>query len=425
MEPNSKKMTGISGLFRRILSGSASFARPVSSADFIPQIDGLRFLALLLVLAHHVFAAYLVHTHSLGARELPRDWSLIWPRSPLIAWALRLWIGVPIFCVISGFVLTIPFARNRLRGVPPPSRKMYLLRRLIRMEPPYILNLLFLFLVIVFPWHQPHPVEYLLVRSRVFLPHLVASLLYLHAAIYRQASWVNGVAWTLEIEVQFYLLLPFLAELFRIRHTRLRRAILILLVLASTLVSLYLVQPSGSAWLKLSLPVQLQFFIAGVLLADLYLDPPRLLRFGPLAGDAMALFSATALVYALCKERLAWIQPFLIVALCLAILRGAWASRLFRWPPLTIPGAMCYTIYLYHSFVVQRLLPVTVAMVPGGHGLLFDSALQFVLMLPPVLVVSAVLYLVAERPFMILSHEVARRRRASRATAGAVAVARS
>ena len=56
MEPNSKKMTGIFGLFRRILSGSASFARPVSSADFIPQIDGLRFLALLLVLATHVEA---------------------------------------------------------------------------------------------------------------------------------------------------------------------------------------------------------------------------------------------------------------------------------------------------------------------------------------------------------------------------------
>jgi peptidoglycan/LPS O-acetylase OafA/YrhL len=273
--------------------------------------------------------------------------------------------------------------------------------------------MLFMFLVIIFPWHQPHPLLYFIVRSRIFLPHLAASLVYLHAAIYQQASWINGVAWTLEIEVQFYLLLPLLAELFRIRHTRLRRAILTSLVLASALISQFLVQPSGIARLNLSLP--LHFFIAGVLLADIYLETPRILRLGPLSGDALTLLTGGLLVYVLhWKPTLAWVEPYLIIGFCLAIFRGAWASRLFKWGPLAIPGAMCYTIYLYHSFVVQHLMPVTLGIVPAGHALWLEAAVQFALMLLPVLVVSAVLFRFTEKPFMILSHEVARRLRAPR-----------
>src|SRR5579872_3019865 len=136
------------------------FARVTSTGEFIPQVDGIRLLALLTVVAHHVFASYLVHTHRLGAQALPQDWGVIFPRSPLVNWALHLAIGVPLFCVISGFVLTLPFARSYLKGLAPPSRKLYFLRRLIRLEPPYVINMLVLFLVIVFPWRELHPLAY-------------------------------------------------------------------------------------------------------------------------------------------------------------------------------------------------------------------------------------------------------------------------
>ena len=49
------------------------FRRSSSSLEYIPEIDGLRAVAMFLVLGHHVLAAYLESTHRLGPQSLPRD----------------------------------------------------------------------------------------------------------------------------------------------------------------------------------------------------------------------------------------------------------------------------------------------------------------------------------------------------------------
>jgi hypothetical protein len=54
----------------------------------------------MLVFCHHAFAHYLEHTHRLGTQSLPRDWALIYPRSPLVSWGLDLAFGVPLFGTI-------------------------------------------------------------------------------------------------------------------------------------------------------------------------------------------------------------------------------------------------------------------------------------------------------------------------------------
>jgi len=183
---------------------------------YIPQVDGLRALAVLLVIGHHVFAEYLEQTHRLGTQLLPRDWGLIGGRSPLVAWGLHLAFGVQIFFVISGFVLALPFARSMMERGEFPSTGMYLLRRVIRLEPPYVVSMTLLFAWIVVPWH--HPMWYGRVMLGVFGPHYLATLVYLHGLIFGGPSWINGNAWTLEIEVQFYLLMPVIARLFRVRR---------------------------------------------------------------------------------------------------------------------------------------------------------------------------------------------------------------
>jgi peptidoglycan/LPS O-acetylase OafA/YrhL len=396
------------------------FSRVTSTVDFIPQIDGIRFVAMMLVLLHHVFASYLEYTHRLGTNRLPDDWGLIAPRSHLVSWALHLWIGVPMFCVISGFVLAIPFARSYQKHGLPPSRRLYLLRRLIRMEPPYFINMIFMFLVLVVSWLIAGGRNVVFVDFKVFFPHLLASLAYAHAQIYGTPSWINGVAWTLEIEVQFYLVLPFVAELFRVRNAVMRRAILFCLVLFAALVSQFIVLPTGNARLLLSLPVQLQFFIAGVLLADLHLNIPAVLNWGWRISDAAAMLSAAGLVYVLhWRPQFAAAEPFLLLLLFLSVMRGRWTARALGSPWLTIPGGMCYTIYLYHFLIVRQLLPFTVRLIPPVHRLSLDTAAQFVLLLLPIVAVCGVLYLFTERPFVVLSHNVARRFR--KAPAGQVA----
>jgi peptidoglycan/LPS O-acetylase OafA/YrhL len=397
--------------------------RVTSSGEFIPQIDGLRFLAILLVLGHHVFAGYLVYTHRLGTQQLPRDWAVITPRSHLITWVLHLQFGVQLFFAISGFVLVLPFARSYLRGTARPRLGMYYLRRLIRLEPPYILHMILMFLVIVIPVRQLHPWWFFTSYVRAFGPHLLATLVYLHAVVYGEPSWINGVAWSLEIEIQFYILLPVLAALFAIRRTVARRAIWIALILATAVIAQFVVQPSGNSRLILSLANQLHFFLVGILLADIYLEPGKMPQQAAGFADGLTVLSGALLVLVLHRAQgLAWTEPFLILGLYLGVFYGKWSSRLFSLPALTLPGGISYTTYLYHFFIITLLFPLTVRMFPPVHALWWDAGVQFVLMLAPVFGVSAALFMLTERPFMVLSRRVARRfRQPETVAAGAVA----
>ena len=50
--------------------------------------------------------------------------------------------GVQLFFVISGFVLALPFASHYLCQTRAVSLRAYFLRRLTRLEPPYVLSML-------------------------------------------------------------------------------------------------------------------------------------------------------------------------------------------------------------------------------------------------------------------------------------------
>jgi peptidoglycan/LPS O-acetylase OafA/YrhL len=70
--------------------------------------------------------------------------------------------------------------------------------------------------------------------ARALLPHLLAGPFYLHGAIYGSENPVSAVTWSLEVEVQFYLLTPFWASApFAIRRAWLRRATLVSVTVGS------------------------------------------------------------------------------------------------------------------------------------------------------------------------------------------------
>ena len=86
--------------------------------------------------------------------------------------------------------------------------------------------------------------------------------------LFKMQTIVNFVTWSLEIEVQFYLVMPFLAIVYRIRAAWLRRAIMAVL---AALVCF----PTGVAWWDgiasnpHFLTGYLEYFVAGMWLADL------------------------------------------------------------------------------------------------------------------------------------------------------------
>ena len=113
--------------------------RRVTSSDhrYLPEVDGLRFLAIFGVLFFHVIYS---------ATNVPGV--------PLQASALDFLLrpfqeghrGVELFFGISGFILALPFAAQHLNGAAPVSVRRYYLRRVTRLEPPYLVALLVFYL---------------------------------------------------------------------------------------------------------------------------------------------------------------------------------------------------------------------------------------------------------------------------------------
>lgn len=351
------------------------FERPRAAQSFVPQIDGLRCVAILSVIGYHVqgyAASRLGH-----APHAKLGW--------LHEWLAHGWVGVPLFFALSGYIIARPFFSDR-----PPAPGAYFLRRLSRLEPPYFINLLVVFAL---------KVLVLGIAGSALLPHLLASLVYLHGPIYGEHSLVNGVAWSLEVEWQFYVLAPLLLYLVR-RFTS--RSMTVLTAIALVFGGLaYVRVDSEFSRAALSVIRYFGFFLGGVGVA-FGLARGAFDSMSGFAADALAVLSVGALCFALHRGA-GWegLLPSLMTTLLLGGLRGTWTSRLLAWWPVPIVGGMCYTIYLYHFFVVSaagRLLPAFVFDAASPNASLGVA----LLILGPIVILACMIpYKLIERPFMV------------------------
>jgi peptidoglycan/LPS O-acetylase OafA/YrhL len=355
------------------------FRRITSSTQYIPEVDGLRFIALACVFIFHVAGDIIRHSQA-NYKALMLGDQIFW-------FTQRGNFGVQLFFVVSGFVLALPFAKHYLLHGKAISLRKYLARRVTRLEPPYVVALI-LFLAL----------KILGSRGSVgtLLPHFWASLFYVHNLIYSTPSDINFVAWSLEIEVQFYLLAPVFAFLFfRTRRNWLRRAILVIAVFVSASIPIFL---PADPRIGLSLLGQLPYFLAGVLLADVYaVDQQRSQRWW---GDVVAV--AAGLVIAVSLQNawvLAFVGPIAVFTAYLGALRSLFVRRFLSLGFIATIGGMCYSIYLLHNYIIACAGYVTE---PLSSGWSFESrlALQCLLLAPLVLVGSGVFFKLIEQPCM-------------------------
>lgn len=359
-------------------------SRVSSTGRFLPEIDGLRFVAIGSVLLYHLMPTFAIKSgQAMGDRGF------------LLELLARGDFGVRLFFAISGFILALPFAEAHLRGRPPPTLGRYFTRRLTRIEPPYLLALAVMFVAAV-AMHRA--------TAGSLFPHLVASTFYLHNQLFGAVSLVNGVAWSLEVEVQFYVLAPLLAQVFRLRPAGRRRALLAGAIVALTAVNVVtrLYDPSET-WLRwyLALPYHLPYFLAGFLLADLHVgrgaDAPPSWRWDAL-GIAGWLLLAVVLV-AVPPNMNGTLAPLVFLAY-LGTLRGRALGWLFSRRAIVTVGGMCYTIYLYHYPMLSTLGRLTFRLSRPDWPFALNFVVQVLVLVPLVLAACAVLFALTERPFM-------------------------
>ena len=355
--------------------------RITTSGRFVPEIDGLRFLAITMVVVYHLDDTLRSHAN----QAVRGAWGQSWASQV----AQQGHYGVQLFFVLSGYILCLPFALHALTGAPPVRLRAYFLRRVTRLEPPYMASLLLRAIA-------------LLVVGRATLaatlPHLGASLLYVHNLAFGQMSTINVVAWSLEIEIQFYILAPLFAAVFFIRGAQRRRTLILACMAAAALAQLRWVVPDSRA--DLSLLGFVQFFLAGLLLTEIYVTDWAQQPQPHVLGDVLGLAALFGILLVAYEDALpGLLLPPLIVLLYGAVFRGRVLRRVACWPPMVAVGGMCYTIYLWHYGVVAATARATRALTwPSSYAA--TLAVQLVLSGAAVLAVSVLLFVTIERPCM-------------------------
>ena len=146
------------------------------------EIDGLRGIAALLLLTFH----------TVGSTQLPLVGEL----------ARTTWVGVNLFFVLSGFLITGILVDAR---TDPHYFRNFYARRILRIWPVYYLLILFAFTVapkiprLSFDTHAEHAIFYAFFVQNIAIPD-------------RFGAWPLAVTWSLAVEEQFYFVWPLLVR---------------------------------------------------------------------------------------------------------------------------------------------------------------------------------------------------------------------
>ncbi len=365
-----------------------SLKRETSGRSFIPEIDGLRFLAIIPVVIFHFRTAFSREVEGVLITNMPHD-SII----DLMWWVDRFDLGVKLFFVISGFILCVPFYNFYALGKGKVDLKTYFIRRLTRLEPPFIISLILFYMVHVFV---------LDVSARELFPNLLASLFYMHCIVFDTPSIINPVTWSLETEVQFYVIIPFLSLLIWKNRRKWGSCLIILaLIVASAFFRNYTLSenPFGLSYIVL---VFLSNFMVGGLLAALYCEFPGFFKKGSYLWDLVAI-AAVIVLFLFYKPQAEIVNNIVFNAALFFIFLSAFKSVLFN-RILTIPwvyiiGGMCYTIYLIHYPFFYLWSKISVRFLIGEDYLL-NMLIHGSIGIAAMLLISSLFFVFFEKPFM-------------------------
>lgn len=338
-----------------------------------PALDGLRAIAAVIVVAFHF-------------------------GGPRWTW-LSGWVGVQLFFVLSGFLITTLMLREEESRGRVSLRSFYV-RRFFRILPVYLVVL----------------------AATYALAHLNGASTRLRESMPYYLLMVNEFApnqafphsWTIAIEWKFYLVWPLLAFVF-VRAAFLRRMAVTVLAIAA-LVALIPFEKDWPYW-----PIHYVSILVGCLLAVVLHHPRGYALFRPLTSPVASLavvvgFVAVHLALPYWPpaadghaESMIGVYAVAVALLLPAMLAPGLPTKLLSWRPLVWVGERSYSLYL-----VQYLAMTTViALVPSYAG---HSTRLFVATTVVGLLAADLLYRWVEQPMIGAGRRFSGRGRAAPGT---------
>lgn len=350
-----------------------------------PYLDGIRgFAAIAVVLYHALLSTGL-------ANEATQKLPLI---DLIFGWG---YLGVPVFIVLSGYVLMLPTLSNdlKLRG----GAAKYLKRRARRVIPPYYAALILsILLIVLIPVMRETSGTQWDTKLPMTVPSIVSHFLLVHDFHPDWIGAINGPLWSVAVEWQIYLLFPLiLLPLWRKFGAG-------VVVVGAVIVSVSPVFTGLGEWAH---PWLIGIFAMGMWSAQATMKPGRNRWAGPLSLGFLVL----TLVAIVATKQLG-IHSFGLIETCAgaAVAAGlVWVGQRatrgatpgivkpFQSRPMIRLGLFSYSIYLLHS---PLLALANLLLLPLGLPLIGQWAVMTFAVVPVVVMVCYGFFFVVERKFL-------------------------
>ncbi len=349
------------------------------------QLDGLRAVAVSMVVYAHFYA------------EDGSHWGHI---------------GVRLFFILSGFLITrlLLEARDDQRYEPATALKSFYARRSLRILPPYFAVLGAVWLIGL------ESSEKVLVWHALYLSN------FWYALRDAWSPWVLCHTWSLSIEEQFYIVWPLIV----LMAPRRSIATICVGVIVCSLAFRFYWPVTGAPTLARDLlpPAAMDALAAGALLAVHRSSGGALPQWAercwkPLLLVSLFLFSIRTVPTTPVLEWFVWIGLEVFPILPLTLLVGAcsqgiggYLGRVTQASPITALGRISYGVYLYHAIVLalvveaQAFIPINVSEQGAGRLAVAGTA---------TLLLASISWIAFERPLNALKRHFPYARQASSA----------
>ncbi|MGL4630221.1 MAG: acyltransferase family protein [Leadbetterella sp.] len=280
-------------------------------------------------------------------------------------------MGVPVFFVISGFI--IPYSMWANGYSFPRTWKNFLFRRFVRIEPPYLLSV-FLAVFMMYAFQ-------VLIKGGgwVFDPvNILKHIGYLNAFNpVGEKKWILGVYWTLAVEFQYYILISLIFN--KLISSNWKKDLLFLgtLVAISYLVFRLLVRDDNFIFQHIPL------FAAGILTFMYYIKHIGLKIF----------LGSIGVIFCLIYLNFGWIYVFSTIFTVSMIV---WNIDV-KFKPLYFLGTISYSLYLMHwTFGYDMFLKFFIEY--KAKFLIFEKIGLCILSVFIAVLGSYIYYLIIEKP---------------------------
>ena len=368
---------------------------PIDFKTRFPALDGIRALAVTLAFADHFgggsHGGSILHIINV-ARQ-------------------RGWVGVDLFFVLSGFLIT---------GILYDTRadshyfKRFFARRSVRIFPVFYLVVALLLLLTPIFHYQWHWLQLtFLIYMGNFFGNANFDLYTITSANYPGATATIGHFWSLCVEEQFYLLWPiavwFIGDRTRLIWTATGISLLALALRLAMLARFSL--ELSETWIIRSLPFRMDTLLIGAILA-LVLRGPASDKWQ--RSGRWIFLAATAAILAIFALSPDYDSPWLLSIglsltalasaglICMTLRSGSPTFQLFYWKPLRILGKYSYGFYIYH--LIFRFAWIHLLTVAGArlHSIALAGVVELTAAFVTTFLVSKLSYDLFEVKFLCL-----------------------